>query len=134
MTWKLVTDYLRCNPSFHGRARNDGVIISLGGDDVFFAILEYVFTCAVGEDVQPLALIHPLDARTGTRLRKDKDLGLYRVRAQPLPSCRFVSVHCIIRGAMLVPDQENYGDYFVVDTVDTDMFLRMKTVKAFSSR
>jgi hypothetical protein len=56
----------------------------------------------------------------GVRLRKDKDLGLFRVRARP--QAQFFPLRLIIHGALLVQD----FDFFMVDTVDTDMFLHMK--------
>ncbi|KAG1741774.1 uncharacterized protein EDB91DRAFT_1237047 [Suillus paluster] len=67
-------------------------------------------------DLFPLALIHPFDAPTGTRLRKDKQLNLFRAE--------FFSIRSILHGALLVHDAGL--DYFVVDTVDTDMFLHVK--------
>ncbi|KAG1732179.1 uncharacterized protein EDB91DRAFT_1058197 [Suillus paluster] len=35
----------------------------------------------------------------------------------------FISLHSIIHGALLVPDYDSNTDFFVVDYVDTDMFL-----------
>ena len=40
--WKLRIDYLRCNPSFHGRPRFDCVIV-YRGDGHYFARLLYLF-------------------------------------------------------------------------------------------
>ena len=85
-----------------------------------------VFTCVVGDTTYPLALIHPYDAPTGIRRRKDKDLGLFRIRAKPRKSAEFISIHSIIRGALVAKDFQQEGDYLVIDAVDTDMFLRLK--------
>ncbi|KAG1907617.1 uncharacterized protein F5891DRAFT_938593, partial [Suillus fuscotomentosus] len=71
------------------------------------------------------ALVHPFDAPTGQRLRKDKQLNLFRVRAKPWARTEFLSVRSIIRGALLVQDS-NSLNYLIVDTVDTDMFLRVR--------
>jgi hypothetical protein len=70
----------------------------------------------------PIALIHPFDAPTGLRLRKDKQLNIFKVQAKPCVRMEFFSVRSIIRGALLVQD-DNSLDYLVVDTIDTDMFL-----------
>ena len=59
--------------------------------------------------------------------RKDKDLGLYRVQKKANPY-KIISVQSIVRGALLVQDSENPDDYFVVDTVDADIFLRMQSL------
>jgi hypothetical protein len=37
-----------------------------------------------------------------------------------------IPLTCIIRGAVLVEDIKHKDDYFVIDTVDEDMFLRVK--------
>ena len=57
--------------------------------------------------------------------RKDKDLGLYRLQLKA-KRYEIISLNSVVRGALLVPDSENPGQYLVVDTVDSDMFLRMK--------
>ncbi|KAI6143304.1 hypothetical protein BKA82DRAFT_4331247 [Pisolithus tinctorius] len=53
----------------------------------------------------------------------DKHLNFWRVCEQPCMSSEIISVHSIIRGALLYPDHMRPGEYLVVDTVDTDMFL-----------
>lgn len=126
VSWDTATDYLRCNPRFHGRPRYDGVIVNIG-NKIIFAKLVFIFECRFEEVVEPLALVLPLDVPTGPRSRKDKDLGLHRVRAVPRIDCEFIPVQSIIRGAMLVQDQDTPDEYFVVDVVDTDMFMRMRT-------
>ncbi|KAG1816991.1 hypothetical protein EV424DRAFT_1624504 [Suillus variegatus] len=115
--WRQHTDYLRCNPQFFNAPRFDCVFIQTK-QNVILGRLLLLFECPVGNNVFPLALIHPYDAPTGTRLRKDKHLNLLRAE--------FFSIRSIIRGALLVHD-ENL-DYFIVDTVDTDMFLRVKAM------
>ena len=59
----------------------------------------------------------------GSLRRKDKDLGLYRLKTQKY---EIISLKSVVHGAVLVPESENSGEYFVVDTIDADMFLRMK--------
>jgi hypothetical protein len=95
----------------------------------FFARLIYMFHCKVGETELSLALIHPYDVGIGVRRRQDLDLGLWRVRAKPRSSSEFIFVDSIIRGAALASDPETLGDYFVMDTIDTDMFLRMRALQ-----
>ncbi|KAG1903490.1 uncharacterized protein F5891DRAFT_946968 [Suillus fuscotomentosus] len=121
--WRQYTDYLRCNPKFFNAPRFDCVFIQTN-QKVILGRLLLLFECPVGDNVFPLALVHPYDAPIGVRLRKDKHLNLLRVRAKPRAQAEFFSTRSIIRGALLVHD-ENL-DYFVVDTVDTDMFLRVK--------
>ncbi|KAG1756155.1 hypothetical protein EDD22DRAFT_981579 [Suillus occidentalis] len=95
----------------------------------FFARLIYMFRCKVGGTELSIALIHPYDVGIGVRRRQDLDLGLWRVRAKPRSSSEFVFVDSIIRGAALASDPEAVNDYFVIDTIDTDIFLRMKALQ-----
>ena len=127
VTWKTCTDYLRCNPNFYGKARYDFVIVDTA-PGIIFAQLLSMFLCVVDNKVYPLALIHPYDAGIqGPRRRKDKELELLRVRVKPRVEAEFISLHSVIRGALLIQDFDSDSDYFVVDTVDTDMFLRLRS-------
>ncbi|KAF9457225.1 hypothetical protein BDZ94DRAFT_1342125 [Collybia nuda] len=73
--WSITTDFLRCNPSFHGAPRNDGVLIDRGEGRVLFAHLLFVFTCTVEDTIFQVAFVHPLDAPIGTLHRpRDHDL------------------------------------------------------------
>ncbi|KAG2092632.1 uncharacterized protein F5147DRAFT_747990 [Suillus discolor] len=123
--WRQHTDFLRCNPKFFGTPRFDCVFVQTT-DKIIFGRLLFVFECTLEDTALSLALIHPFDAPTGVRIRKDKHLSIFRVRARPRAQAEFFSVRSIIRGAFLVPDGSN--DYIVVDTVDTDMFLRVKAL------
>jgi hypothetical protein len=118
--WRQHTDYLRCSPQFFGAPRFDCVFIRVTPTKVIFGCLLFLFECTVGKHTFPLALVHPYDAPTGIRLRKDKNFNLFRVRARTRAQSQFFSVRSIIRGALLVPDGPS--DYLVIDTVDTDMF------------
>ncbi|KAG1833304.1 hypothetical protein DFJ58DRAFT_719440 [Suillus subalutaceus] len=109
--WKQHTDYLRCNPKFFNTPRFDFVFIRTQ-KGIILGRLVFLFECAIGNDSFPLALIHPFDAPTGPRLRKDKQLNLFRVKAQPRTKIQDLS--------------GNPLDYFMVNTIDTDMFLRVR--------
>lgn len=125
VNWQLKTDYLRCNPSFHELPQYDYAIMNTGQHPIF-AKLVCMFTCTVASKPYPIALIQPYDAPIpGRHLKKDDDLGLIRIRARPRSASEFISLKSVVRGALLVEDMETSGDYFVVDAVDTDMFLRM---------
>jgi hypothetical protein len=126
--WKEHADYLRCSPSFYNAPRYDCVIVH-ANNGPFFARLMLLFTCRVANQTYPLALIQPYDMPIGIRTRKDKDLRFWRIRAKPRSSSIFISCRSIIRGAMVVPDFGESGDYLVVDGVDTDMFLRMNALR-----
>lgn len=93
------------------------------------AKLLFVFTCEVDKTSYPIALIQPHDSPTGDRTLKDKDFGFYRVRAQPRTRSEFVSVQSIVRGILLAQDPDFPEEFLVVDVVDTDMYLRMKSLQ-----
>ncbi|KAG2157550.1 hypothetical protein DEU56DRAFT_722843 [Suillus clintonianus] len=121
-------DYLRCSPMFHNAPRYDSVIIRTQ-DGIIFGHLIFIFMCLVGDASYPMALIHPCDVPIPNGPLKDKHLGLWRVRAQPRRKSEFVFAESIIRGALLLEDRSQPGDFFVVDSVDTDMFLHTKLHK-----
>jgi hypothetical protein len=126
--WKLKSDYLRCSPMFHNSPRYDGVIIQ-SLDTFFFGKLIFIFSCTVNSVSYPIALIHPLDVPIGVRRQLDQDLGIIRLKAVPEASTEFISVHSIIRGALIVEDFDNPREVLVIDMVDADMFLRLKGLK-----
>ncbi|KAG2121326.1 hypothetical protein BD769DRAFT_1361343, partial [Suillus cothurnatus] len=93
------TDYLRCSPSFHNFARYDCVILQTQARPMFGHLL-MLFTY--------------------------KHFQFWRVHERPRISSEFFSVHSIIHDAALTEDHNVLGDYLVIYTIDTDMFLRMK--------
>lgn len=127
--WRMRQDLLQCNPTFFGSPRFDCVIVKTAGKP-FIAHLVYLFGCSISDADLHLAIIHPYDVGIGVRRRRDVDLGLWRVRATPCSSSEIISVQSIIRGAALAKDPETDGDYLVIHTVDTDMFLRVKSLQA----
>ncbi|KAI5822710.1 hypothetical protein K523DRAFT_317926 [Schizophyllum commune Tattone D] len=122
--WRLTRDYLRCNPNFHHRPRYDCVLLSR--PDPIFARLLYVFTCTFDGKDYPIALVQAYDAPCGHVSKVDKELGLVRRRARPRQDTEFVSLHSIIRGAVMIQDLEcQEGDeYLLYNYLDSDMFLR----------
>lgn len=126
VTWETDSDLLRCNPKFHGQPRYDYVIFNDSGGPAF-AQLIYLFVCkAAGQEI-PLALVQGMARGVGGRPRiVDKELGLHRVRMVERKHSRFIPLRSVIRGALLCQDPRNRDEYIVVDTVDTDMFLRIR--------
>ncbi|KAG6824695.1 hypothetical protein H0H92_006110 [Tricholoma furcatifolium] len=130
--WEVKTDYLRCNPNFHGHPRFDCVLVN-SEPQPYFARIITLFTCIVANESYPLALIQPF-ASVYTHLnrrRKDIELKLLRFRANLRKDFEFISIHAIIRGAVMVPSGEldfanGSRDYFLFDLLDADMFLRVQ--------
>jgi len=129
--WRLQWDLLQCNPKFFGSPRYDCVIIKTEHQPLF-ARLIYMFCCKVGGTELSLALIHPYDVGIGVCHRQDLDLGLWQVQAKPQSSSEFIFVESIICGIALASDPEAVNDYFIMDTIDTDMFLRIKALQGSS--
>ena len=73
----------------------------------------------------PLALVQAFDAPV-TQTEKDRDIGLFRLRAQPRVKSEIFPVASIIWGALSVNDFDKYDEYLIMDIVDSDFFLRMK--------
>ncbi|KAH7904681.1 hypothetical protein BJ138DRAFT_1018788 [Hygrophoropsis aurantiaca] len=122
----MTTDHLRCNPNFYNAPRYDCVMFRVDENHSAFARLIFVFECSIANDTYPLALVHLYDAPIGQRRRKDKDLKLWRLRARKRADSAFISVQSIIRGVAVAADRTTPGDFFVIDTIDTDLFLRMQ--------
>lgn len=93
----------------------------------FFARLLHLFQIQVDARSHTLAYVESYCRPPGTIRRKDKDLGLYRLHKKA-EQYEIISLESVIRGALLVPDPDVLGEYFVVDTIDADMFLRMKNL------
>lgn len=130
---RQYTERLHCSPSFHDHPRYDGVLLQTDTGPIF-AVLLSIFVCSVLGTEYPLALVLPLDAPTGQRRVKDRELSLHRVRARPLTNrdrsqtC-FIPVESVIRGALLAKTFDRDGDYFVVDvTHEGDMLLRLREI------
>lgn len=128
VTWRQVSDYLRCNTQFYGKPRYDGVLVRLDEDRTIFGKLAFVFAYKLNAKWTPFAFIQPMDIPQENLTRKDKHLHLYRIRERPRKNCIFVPIDSIIRGALIVKDQGMKRDYFVVDVIDTDWFLRCREI------
>ncbi|KAG1849251.1 hypothetical protein F4604DRAFT_1593550 [Suillus subluteus] len=127
--WRQTTDYLRCNPHFHGHPRYDCALIQLTQDVSAFVQLILMFKCQL-PDVGSfeLALVQPFTAGViGAPRRIDRDFQLTRIKAVSRESSIFVPLRSFIRGAMLYPDPAHQDEFIVVDHIDSDMFMRMKT-------
>ncbi|KIK93461.1 hypothetical protein PAXRUDRAFT_12641 [Paxillus rubicundulus Ve08.2h10] len=126
--WRKATDYIRSNPLFHGHPCYDCALIQLTPTQTAFVRLILMFTCEItGFGVLQLALVQPYTAGIGAQCQLDRQLKLTRVRAVPRGSSIFIPVDSIICGALLYPDPAHKDDFLVVDHVEGDMFLHMKT-------
>lgn len=67
-----------------------------------------------------------MDASHGPVTRKEKDLGLIRRRARPRREAEFISLHCIVRGTVMIQDMscQEGDEYILYNYLDSDMFLR----------
>ena len=127
--WRWATDYLRCNPKFHGRSRYDCALVQFTEDRTAFARLIFIFKCTIMESTFQFALVQPYTAGIGAQCRLDRDLKLTRVRAVPRSQAIFIPVESIIRGALLYPDPTSHDDFFVIDHIDGNMFLRTMSMR-----
>ena len=141
---------LRCSPNFHNAPRYDCALLSTMGNNgdisevQIFARLLYAFVLQCGSESAgvPIAVVLPYDGSVRADQRKrDRDDGFYRVkeRAPPSRSNRkrpqpeFIFAHSIIRGALLAPagdqrEMDSLTEFFVVDVVDADMFLHVRSM------
>ncbi|KAF6755064.1 hypothetical protein DFP72DRAFT_1033140 [Ephemerocybe angulata] len=131
VSWEAEIDRLRCNPSFSGSSRYDAVMINNGvGSLPSFGRLGALFTVEhpLLPSPIPLAFVEICDRPIPDVLRKkDRNLGLFRIRTRPRSAYTIIQAATIIRGALLVPvfDEKDAG-YFVFDVADGDIFLRVR--------
>ncbi|KAJ7058844.1 hypothetical protein C8F01DRAFT_1085338 [Mycena amicta] len=121
--WSDKTNYLRCNPNFHGRARYDCALVKTDGGEIFVRLL-YLFRITIGEFTYPLAFVQPMDAPRGRITGREKDLKLFRIRAKA--AYEFIPVQAIIRGVVLAPVFDKKNEYMVADLLDQDIFFRLQ--------
>ena len=153
VNWCLDTDYLRCNPNFHGHEHQDFVLVQMEGNNIMFTQLLIIFRCIIPNtsqrtqnsptmhaseswpvdlDAWVLTLVHPFDAKIlqCEWPKKDRDLEFIRVRARKWTESHFIFAESIVRGALVVKDylkdHTNVDDQLVVDVVDSDMFLHLQ--------
>jgi hypothetical protein len=102
-----------------------------GNPENFFARILALLTITIDGHDLSLAYIHPFEPiyQHQHRLKSDTELELLRFREQPAKDVTFISIHSIIRGAVLIPSGENIphpraADYLLFDLLDCDMFMR----------
>ncbi|KAF8439411.1 hypothetical protein L210DRAFT_3612603 [Boletus edulis BED1] len=128
MDWREATDYIHCNPLFHGKPRYDAIIFQISLNEVAFAHLEFMFSCDIpGFGKYDFALVRPLTAAiSANRNSFDEALRLTHVKARPHTASMFIPIRSIVQGALLYPDLKHKDEFLVVEHIDGDMFLRMK--------
>ena len=129
--WKIVTNYLQCNPDFHGHERYDCALvctIDRHNNKLIIVQFQFMFEYIVGDVTLRLALVMPLDFATGKACAVNEDLRFICLCACPAASLQIIPLQSIIRGALLMPDFTHDDDYFLVNYIDGDMFLHSQTL------
>ncbi|KAG0695437.1 hypothetical protein DFH29DRAFT_776432, partial [Suillus ampliporus] len=126
---KQTTNYLRCNPHFHGHPCYDCALIQLMQGVSVFVRLVFMFKCQLPNVGSfEFALVQPFTAGVvGAPRRIDCDFQLTCIKAVPRASSIFVPLSSFIRSALLYPDPVHQDEFIVIDHIDSDMFLHMKT-------
>ncbi|KAG1743670.1 uncharacterized protein EDB91DRAFT_1236667 [Suillus paluster] len=127
--WKQSTDHLRSNPSFHGHPHFDCALIQLTAERAVFVRLILMFKCELPDiGAFQFALVQPYTTGVvGGSHRIDQDLRLTRVKAVPRADSIIILLKSFIQGALLFPDPAHQGKFLVVNHVDSDMVLCMKS-------
>jgi len=73
------------------------------------------------------ALVQPYTVGTGFSQRTNHNFKLTCVKAAPRANSIFVLLASFICGTVLYPDPVHQGEFTVIDHIDSDMFLHMKT-------
>ncbi|KAK0493669.1 hypothetical protein EDD18DRAFT_1013410, partial [Armillaria luteobubalina] len=126
--WSLTTDILQCLPSFNYHPRYDFVLLETNQGPMFTQLV-LIFECVVHEKVYPLMLVWPFKEAIGPIMKKDRDLGFYRVRTRMKGNPLIVSIYSdMAMNRTINRGERTMKDYLVVDMIDADMFLRMQNL------
>ncbi|GJE85101.1 hypothetical protein PsYK624_011780 [Phanerochaete sordida] len=127
ITWRAAKDLLRCSPSFYNEPRYDSIMFHDFENTTALAQLVFPFVVQLDSgEREPMLLIQPTTEEK--RRDMDRDLGLYPYLMKTRDKCRIIPLISLIRGAVLYKDASRTSHYFAVDTLDSDMFIRMKSV------
>jgi len=124
------TDILWVNPCFHGQARYDYVLIKVDSTHCMFAQLLEVFGITFRGRKYYMALIIPFDHPVPLLNRqRDKDLRLKHVQSHRRSESVVVDTETIIRGALLMREDDSVDESLVLEAINDDFWWRMKSVK-----
>jgi hypothetical protein len=133
--WEHKSNILQCHPDLHHHEHYDYVLIKVDDNSFIFALLLYLFSINYSKTTHVLALILPMDVPpllAGCAC--DATLQFTRVLACPYAKSAVVSVDTIVQGVLLVkeygvPFEIRASSHIVIDTIDADMWWRMKSIK-----
>ena len=128
MDWRQATNYIHCNPLFHGKPHYDSFHFLISAKKVAFARLVFMFSCSIpslGSHNFALVCPHTADISANWNLF-DKAFRLTRVKARPCTASMFIPIQSIVSGALLYPDPKHKDKFLVVEHVNGDIFLCMK--------
>lgn len=134
--WHVNSNIIRANANFHYKPRYDYVLVKAdtnGQGYYMFAQVLYMFRIICKETDSHMALVIPFDARlraSDQYPNRDKELRLTRVCPRPRGSSMFIETNRIVRGALLAEDPSSpVAERLVVNFIDQDMWMRLKTIK-----
>lgn len=114
---KLTTNHLHCNLSFHGHEQHDCSLVCTqdkdGNNKNIFVYILFMFKQSIDSQTLNFTLVQPMDAPTSPQHAVDWDLWLRCLRTWPVALMEFITLHSVIRGALLVLDFVSMrGDFF----------------------
>jgi len=121
--WRGLRDIVCCNPSFHGYSRHDSVLMNCDSPGLSFARLCTLLRCTLENKQQiDVALVHEFKL---SKWKPKTCWARYQVHKE-VKDHSFLLMDYVVRGALLTPVAEKgRGNlHFLVDTIDSDMFLR----------
>ena len=130
VTWKVVTDYLRCSPKFYNWPHYDFIIINTA-DGYIFAQLVLVFTIKINNEDYPIALVQAFERPVSVprQIRqKDKDLHFLCLQQLKESQMEFVWAQSIVCGAVIVPENDLENHSIVFNVLNADMYLWVRDI------
>jgi hypothetical protein len=119
-------EYARCAESFWNRVRFDVILVKPLGGKFVIARLHFLFSCRFADRPWRLALVTCFKT---VKKPADSNIGLRQVREDTMTT-RLILADSIVR--LLYPspvfEQTQPNDYFILDTHDTDTYLRLSHI------
>ncbi|TDL21304.1 hypothetical protein BD410DRAFT_298266 [Rickenella mellea] len=112
-------EYVHCSEQFYRRTRYDCVLVDCPSGQ-FFARLQGLYTCTVFKKLWSVARVTKLKP---VQNQRSNVIGFPHVREER--SGVWIDISCITRFVYEQPTFERRDEYFINDTMDSDMFLRL---------
>jgi len=119
--WKESCNYLRCNPSFHGRQHYDCTLINYSSNELAFGHIRGLYACHVHGKTWAVAYLTKFKE---SKWKPDTKWARCRVYKEELLG-QFFAAKYLVQGTHMIPTFDKWKPHihYLNDTIDGDWFL-----------